>query len=114
MRSVLAALAWSWSCDRSANFIPGLSYSQISLTDDCPACDANPRYCSGVGCNDLERAIVYCKERCEEQSSCKGFFFQTHTNGHEICGFFTGDMHSAERAWHGHKNGAVCELAAET
>jgi hypothetical protein len=98
-----------WDCDRSSNFIAGLEYRQISLTDACPSCSANPRYCSTAGCNDPEKAIAYCKEQCGE--GCAGFFFQRHTNGHEICGFYStnsANPASFDRVWHGHAHGAIC------
>merc|ERR1719313_2710797 len=72
----------------------------------CPACSANPRYCSATGCNDPEDAIAYCKSQCG--AGCTGFFFQTHTNGHEICGFFSEDPASFNSVWHSHRYGAVC------
>merc|ERR1719454_1410589 len=36
----------TYVCDDTKNFVPGMSYSQISLTDGCNGniCDANPKY----------------------------------------------------------------------
>ena len=96
----------NFECDHSVNFIQGLPYRQISLTDGCPACSANPRYCATAGCNDPDLAIEYCKAQCG--TDCTGFFFQTHMNGHEICGFYSKDI-KGRRERGGHQYGAICE-----
>lgn len=95
-------------CDSSVNFIQGgASYQQVSLTDHCPNCDANPLY----GPNNVERAKAYCKRLClRDRPGCRGFFFQRHRNGHEICGFYHGDMSAGQRVAHSHLAGAVCQL----
>jgi len=94
-------------CDFKKNFISGQRYSQISLTDYCRngVCNANPKY---GGANSKVKAIAYCKKTCDSRSGCTGFFFQTHGNGHEICGFYTGTVNKDAAQWHGHKNGAIC------
>lgn len=100
----------NWSCDTSVNFMNnGPAYNQIDLTDGCRedgVCDANPVY--GRHC-DNERAIEYCKEKCDEmEQNCEGFFFQKHMNNHEICGFYAGSMRDYESYWVGHQAGAIC------
>merc|ERR1712086_1194724 len=42
----------------------------------------------------MGKAIAYCKDTCDKRSGCTGFFFQTHGNGHEICGFYTGSVNT--------------------
>jgi len=97
----------AYTCDFKKNFISGQRYSQISLTDYCKngVCNANPKY---GGANSKDNAIAYCKDTCHKRSGCTGFFFQTHGNGHEICGFYTGTVNKDAAQWHGHKNGAIC------
>jgi hypothetical protein len=97
-----------FDCDTSVNFVPDQSYSQISLTDGCSdgVCDANPVY---GGPNDASKAIAHCEQECTQRSGCTGFFFQTHTNGHEICGFYSDVV--GQGVWSGHRNGAVCTKA---
>merc|ERR1711865_1133165 len=96
-----------YTCDFKKNFISGQRYSQISLTDYCRngVCNANPKY---GGANSKDKAIAYCKKTCHERKGCTGFFFQTHGNGHEICGFYTGVVNKDASQRHGHKNGAIC------
>merc|ERR1712166_485083 len=100
-----------YTCDDKKNFIRGQRYSQIALTDGCRngVCNANPKY---GGPNSKAKAIAYCKKTCDSRSGCTGFFFQTHGNGHEICGFYTGSVNTGAAQWHGHKNGAVCTKSA--
>lgn len=100
----------TWDCDLEHNFINGVSYSQISLTDGCSdaGCDLNPVYGEA---NDIDSAVAYCKEQCEGMDRCQGFFFQKHMNGHEICGFYTEDVSDATRSWGGHQEGSqICML----
>ncbi|GMH71963.1 hypothetical protein TrST_g2537 [Triparma strigata] len=123
----------NWKCDDSVNFVDGISYNQISLTDGCMpdasgtmVCDANPVYVPLVApFHSTDAATYYCQSLCssaEEManigltsstscSPCTGFFFQRHTNGHEICGFYTADMNDQylEFSNHGHDDGSrVC------
>jgi hypothetical protein len=102
---VVAASA-GYSCDNSKNWINGMRYSQIALTDGCRngICNANPKY---GGSNSNTKALAYCKKTCNTRSGCTGFFFQQHNNGHEICGFYSTALKGASR--HGHKAGAVCK-----
>lgn len=177
--------ATTYQCTHEANFITGIQYDQISLTDACHdgVCDANPVY-STAGClteaacrtkalqlghteggsgysfagsyrtkgcytyssgrylnmayfgtggttaemaapvhradmvriqcpaNDNDAAAAYCEQQCDERQGCIGFFYQKHTNGHEICGFYTTDMKAAGTDWvqHGHASGSrVCQ-----
>merc|ERR1719456_184234 len=105
----------TWACDTTKNFIEGAGYSQISLTDHCNAagvCDANPIYTTQGRANDNDAAVEYCKVQAQHRAAA-GFFFQKHTNGHEICGFYTGDVMHGDGAawvWHGHETGQVCEV----
>jgi len=95
----------SWNCDQAFNFVTGAPYSQLSLTSSCPCCSCNPAYGSP---NSVSSAVEWCKAKCDQQSTCTGFFFQKHTNGHEICGFYTGlnPLDSTGKAWHGHSSGS--------
>merc|ERR1712113_1185484 len=104
----------AYDIDWDYNFIVnGPSYSQISLTDYCNngVCNANPKYGAP---NDKYRAVEYCKTECMDReqngAGCEGFFFQTHMNGHEICGFYADDMDSGTKVKHGHLNGAIVTL----
>ncbi|GMI17611.1 hypothetical protein TrLO_g4433 [Triparma laevis f. longispina] len=122
-----------YQCDSSVNFLSGMFYNQISLTDGCFTsdsgdliCNANPIYVpSAPPFASTDAAISYCQYMCssvEEMenigltsertcSPCTGFFFQRHGNGHEICGFFTDDMNDAKVNFsnHGHDGGSrVC------
>eukprot|EP00947_MAST-08B_sp_MAST-8B-sp1_P002944 g2944.t1 len=100
----------TWQCDDTVNFIVGARYSQLRLTDYCPDCSANPKY---GALNDNQQAVEYCKQEASKRGS-PGFFFQQHTNGHEICGFYVSSaaMASGARKWHGHRAGQICELVA--
>lgn len=105
----------NWTCDRTINFILDVEYSPISLTNLCGennVCDANPIYAEDGKINDIEEAVSYCKDYCLDLVGCKGFFFQKHMNGHEICGFYMNvDMDSGTPVWHGHQEGSrVCTL----
>jgi len=87
-------------CDDSVNFMPDLSFTEISLTDDClEVCDANPVYGAP---NTAARAEAYCKDECNGKVDCTGFFFEKREHdentGSEICGFYsaTVDMDDAE------------------
>lgn len=66
--------------------------------------------------NSVEKAVGWCKEECKRRgATCTGFFFQTHPNGHEICGFFTGvkplqSPHKVNHWWH--KAGQICDRNA--
>jgi len=97
----------TWSCDTTVNFIAGAHYAQTDLTSACPNCSANPVY--GVP-NSNEKAAAYCKQKCEGQSTCLGFFYQRHINGHEICGFYYEPIPSnAHPSWNGHSQGSrIC------
>lgn len=101
----------AYDCDTSVHFVPGLAYSQIALTDGCKqvggvqVCDANPKY---GGPNDASKAIAYCKDVCDQRSGCTGFFFQTHGNGHQICGFYSSAVGHGSPG----SNGAVCTRVA--
>merc|ERR1719232_48575 len=112
--SPVSAAGRGFSCDKTKNFVKGQTYSQIALTDGCAngVCDANPKYGAP---NDPDKAISFCKALASgsfEGKDITGFFFQTHSNGHEICGFFTSEVDESKAVWHGHKNGAVCLKAA--
>jgi len=95
----------SYICDQSNNFVNGAQYDQISLTSACPNCSSNPVYGPP---NSVDEAVAWCKSQCDQRSSCSGFFFQRHMNGHEICGFYTGfdPVDASAKAWHGHAGGS--------
>lgn len=99
--------AGKFECDTNSNWINGMRYSQISLTNYCPDCAGSPKY---GGPNDNQKAVKYCEEKCMERKGCTGFFFQKHGNGHEICGFYTEALKTYTR--HGHQAGAVCKKVA--
>jgi len=85
-----------FSCDKSANFVqnqPG-GYRQSSL----------PMYVT-----TYSKAIAYCKAKCS--SSCTGFFYQQHINGHRICGFYTSAI-KGQRVAHNHKEGSICRKSS--
>ena len=127
----------TYSCDDTVNFIHGVTYHQISLTDGCSSdgCNKNPVYVptyatapsDGVQGNTADGAVSYCQSRCDSPtlfhefshlgdpnaacSICTGFFFQRHTNGHEICGFYTLDLNdkTLDKVGHGHSPGSrIC------
>jgi len=114
-----------WNCESTKDFIPDLTFDQMSLTDNCtngtnPVCDANPVYGAP---NTAARAEAYCKDECAERINCTGFFFQKHADGHEICGFYTDAVNLAmaiKSGGHGHSPesdymyGAVCSLMHRT
>ena len=81
----------------------------------------------GVTSNTANGAVEFCKSRCDDASmfhafsgqgnpnspcsTCTGFFFQRHTNGHEICGFYTIDLNDKKlnKVGHGHSAGSrIC------
>merc|ERR1712226_111054 len=102
----------NYTCDLSYNFVNGAQYDQLSLTSACPCCSCNPVYGSP---NSVDEAVAWCKSQCDQQSSCSGFFFQRHMNGHEICGFYTGfdPVGASAKAWHGHASGSqLCAKVA--
>ena len=103
----------AFECNMSTNFILGVGYDQISLTDGCHTagdemlCDANPVYHETP---DLELAADYCQDICNEDDACTGYFFQKHQNGHEICGFYSEVIDLSDGTWHGHQEGSrVCK-----
>jgi len=105
----LEPVVTTWSCDTTVNFIAGARYTQTDLTSMCPHCSANPVY--GLP-NSNEKAVAYCKQKCEGQSTCLGFFYQRHLNGHEICGFYSSYEpipSNARPSWDGHSSGSrIC------
>ena len=106
----MTTLVNNYNCDYNSNWMNnGPSYSQISLTDGCSnnICDANPVY-STNGTNNNDAAVRHCKIKCDNMTSCEGFFFQKHNNGHEICGFYSSGMEDGTWVWGGHQAGAIC------
>ena len=100
-----------FDCTTAYNFMPG-AYTQESLTDYCPTCYANPIYKKDMGqtynsashVDALAAALDYCKERCRNMpGGCSAFFFQKHSNGHEICGFYTDAVDLDNRKKDGHQ-----------
>jgi len=106
-------LTSGWECDKSKNFILGVKYNQIDLTSACPHCNAKPVYNKALSTApaSVAPAVAYCKAQCIQRSGCVGVFYQRHTNGHEICGFYTKTALSVggTRVWHGHQAGSqIC------
>merc|ERR1719238_1312390 len=97
----------TYTCDDTVNWVNGVTFSQISLTDGCSksGCDNNPRYGAPM---TLARAVAYCEAQCDNRGGCTGFFFQKHNNGHEVCGFYSSFVNSNSGVRHGHMYGAVC------
>ena len=81
--------------ETTTNFILGVPYDQ----EDVPAEIKN---------NALPVTLRWCAARAAERGAA-GFFFQEHTNGHEIVGFYASavDATRGERGWHGHARGCV-------
>merc|ERR1719482_1507333 len=94
-------------CDDAVNWVNGVGFSQISLTDGCSksGCDNNPKYGAPM---TRARAVTYCETQCNNRAGCTGFFFQKHNNGHEICGFYSSVVSLTSGVRHGHMYGAVC------
>merc|ERR1712038_97330 len=62
-----------------------------------------------MGSHNQNDAMDYCKKHCfTYMKECRGFFFQKHTNGHEICGFYTSDAKCSDRINDGHMWRSVC------
>lgn len=82
-----------WTIDKDSNFMPRFPYSQTFTIDSIhltrPPVTGEPVY--GRGNDPILHCIQLANERGEE---CLGFFYQQHTNGHEICGFYSAHM------WH--------------
>merc|ERR1712159_640801 len=111
--SVVDAKKNAYDCTHEFNFITGVKYNQIDLTDGCT--NDNTVYNPENNKNCPKKAVRYCQSRCDETPDCRGFFFQKHQNGHEICGFYTGlaTMHAPNAQWvkHGHRAvSQVCEV----
>ena len=92
-----AAQATTWSCSSDVNFIEGMRYSQTVIDS-----------LSSSSVMAYDAAIARCKELCT--GSCKGFFYQQHPNTHQICGFYEDPLSGGNHVWHGHTEGAVCEI----
>merc|ERR1711966_350275 len=56
--------------------------------------------------SSIGEAISICRGKC---NGCPAFFYQKHRNGHQICGFYK-TIISGTRQWHGHAEGALCEI----
>ena len=78
--------------DKAANFIVGATYDQEDVPNDLR------------GLPD-EAITGYCQGRCVARGAA-GFFFQEHTNGHEIVGFYaTREAMHGQRVRHPHARG---------
>ena len=64
-----------FTVDATANFVEGAEYEQ----EDIPA-SAKDRV--------LAATLHYCEQRAQKRGAA-GYFYQQHTNGHEIVGFYT-------------------------
>lgn len=70
-----------WFCDPNVNWVNtdgGLEYSQTTIDD-----------VSTSSVMSYAAAIARCKELCT--GACTGFFYQQHTNTHQICGMSSTD-----------------------
>jgi len=128
LAAAAANVPQDYYCDPALNFILGVEYDQISLTEGCTdedVCNNNPVYVPDFATNtSTDAAVAFCKTRCSSAalfyefsgrgdpadacSTCTGFFFQRHSNGHEICGFYTADLNDAslDKVAHGHNEGS--------
>ena len=82
-----------FTVDATANFVEGAEYEQ----EDIPA-SAKDRV--------LAATLHYCEQRAQKRGAA-GYFYQQHTNGHEIVGFYqAADVDErCARGWHGHVRG---------
>jgi hypothetical protein len=102
-----AEVIGDFECDLSIDYVPSLGYNQIGLTDPCEGsfCGTHPVYGET---RDIDDAVEYCQDICMNDNGCTGFFFQRHTNGHEICGFYS-DGFELQGTSNGHQVGSrVC------
>ena len=88
--------------DLEANFIPNAPYFQIDLPADAKN-------------TALPVSLEWCLARCKENGAA-GFFYQEHTNGHEIVGFFeaTEPAATSARTRGGHARGLVVVPRVQT
>lgn len=82
-------------CDRNVNFVNNRLYEQVHIG------------------NNLNEHETF--QRCSSHFNRHGrdFFYQQHTNGHTICGFFNDPVtDDDDKVKHGHTFGAVCRLGS--
>jgi hypothetical protein len=85
--------------DAKVNFIEGATYEQIHL----------PEWAKG---KQPDWVLGYGAKLCQERGA-HGLFYQQHTNGHEIMGFYrTAEDMQGERVWHGHTRGFIATMDA--
>ncbi|GMH77997.1 hypothetical protein TL16_g07620 [Triparma laevis f. inornata] len=84
----------NFQMEEKHNFIEGANYSQIDLNGE----DKN---------RPLNWILQFGARMCDEKDA-QGFFYQQHTNGHEIIGFYVTkrDM-KGKKVWHGHSRGFI-------
>ena len=92
-----------WMVDTDHNFIEGANYQQRDLCS--PGISGTRVY--GEGGNVLK----WCVDN--SPADAVGFFYQMHTNGHEVVGYYCGPEASllafnSPRVKHGHYQGAIC------
>ncbi|GMH98778.1 hypothetical protein TrST_g11139 [Triparma strigata] len=82
----------NFQMEEQFNFVEGANYSQIDLNGD----EKN---------RPLNWLVQFGAKKCDEQGKY-GFFYQQHTNGHEIMGFYEtpADM-NGKKVKHGHARG---------
>jgi hypothetical protein len=84
--------------DKSNNFILGGNYNQVVLAnigEELSYTDA------------MDKAVSLAIER-----GAYGFFYQQHTNGHQIAGFYISkDDMDGTKVWHGHHRGCIGVMA---
>jgi len=91
LQDATAKAAVGFKCDKTKNWVhqqPN-GYSQ-----------------SVIKASSIGEAISICRGKC---NGCPAFFYQKHRNGHQICGFYK-TIISGTRQWHGHAEGALCEI----
>lgn len=99
---------FEYTCDDGKDFREnGPEYTQIRLT---LSLTAGTTVYGTVNYND---AVAYCKDRCTTRvnngQDCVGFFYQKHSNGNEVCGFYQANqdlgtaIDTSNELW-----GAVC------
>jgi len=98
-----------FDCNNSVNFVLNAQYSQISLNDEEAYAGTEHAECKDTA---VAEALAYCKAEClYHRSGCTGFFFQKHTNGHEICGFYSEAVNATNLEKHVHQQcSQVCIL----
>ena len=71
----------------------------------------------GYGPGGYPTPLRYCKHLCQQDPYCRGFFYQKHHSGTEVCGGYRDGVSPTSGypignhpigSWHNHAAGAVC------